>query len=138
MFSQASGWTALRKTIKDSLNWESFEQQALWTIIQVYIKASNRIDSTKMFQAHKGIRIENWIPMLPLIDSLNHPEAMSAIWRMLLNSDPNLATMRMLLARDKDEIVTNILFNWASHPENKKKMIDPLVNCMTRVSTNFV
>jgi len=74
--------------------------------------------------------------MFPSIDSLKHPEAMSSIWSMLINSEPTPQIMKMLLARDKDEIVTSVLFNWASHHENRRKMIDPLVNCMTRVSHN--
>ena len=45
MFNQIGNFSALKRTIKESLNWESFEQQSLWTIIE----------------AHRGIKIENWV-----------------------------------------------------------------------------
>ena len=53
---------------------------------------------------------------------------------MLLASEPSLNIVKMLLARDQEEMVVNILYHWASNVEHRKKMIDPLVNTMQRVN----
>jgi hypothetical protein len=61
MFQNNQSWSTLKKVIKASLEWESFEQTAFWTLLS----------------SHRGIKIENWIQVFPHIDSQSHPEALS-------------------------------------------------------------
>ena len=99
------------------MEWESFEQTAFWTLLS----------------SHKGIKIENWIQVFPNIDSVNHPEAMSAIWTMLGNVEPSNNIVKMLFARDQDEIVISTLCNWSQKRKDQTKLVDALVFTMTTV-----
>ena len=106
------------KTLQASLEWESFEQTAFWTLLS----------------SHRGIKIENWIQVFPYIDSESHPEALSAIWTMLGNAEPTNNIVKMLFARDQDEIVVSTLSNWLRKRKDMTKLADAMVFVMTTVS----
>ena len=108
------------KTLQASLEWESFEQTAFWTLLS----------------SHRGIKIENWIQVFPYIDSESHPEALSAIWTMLGNAEPTNNIVKMLFARDQDEIVVSTLSNWLRKRKDMTKLADAMVFVMTTVSPN--
>ena len=108
------------KTLQASLEWESFEQTAFWTLLS----------------SHRGIKIENWIQVFPYIDSESHPEALSAIWTMLGNAEPTNNIVKMLFARDQDEIVVSTLSNWLRKRKDMTKLADAMVFVMTTVSSN--
>jgi len=116
MFQNNQSWSTLKKVIKASLEWESFEQTAFWTLLS----------------SHRGIKIENWIQVFPHIDSEQHPEALSAIWTMLGNAEPTNNIVKMLFARDQDEIVISTLCNWSRKKKDiHQKLVDALVFTMT-------
>ena len=114
----------MKRVLRESLEEGSFEQQSLWQLVL----------------AHRDIKIENWIQVLPSIQSDKHSEvllasklginsikAILAIRQQLEHCEPSDKVCRMLFARDEDELVVSSLFHWAKQGrEMRSKLIDSL------------
>jgi len=84
-----------------SLNWETFEQLAVWSILKVH-----------------DIPIETILPLLPRLDSKNHAEALSNILTMLKEKVPTQEIVQVIISRRTigvDLFTVSLLRNWAIH-----------------------
>lgn len=84
---------------KASLHWETFEQMAFWGLLQAH-----------RFQS------EWLLPLLPLLNFVNHQEACNSAMLILAAQKPSTELVQVLLSRDindKDILVLSLLKHWA-------------------------
>ncbi|KAK6631392.1 hypothetical protein RUM43_000169 [Polyplax serrata] len=103
--------------IKESLAWESWEQVCLWQLVAAH-----------------GITLSYILPVLPELDYLKHPEALTPITLMLKQERPTAEIMKHLLSRTvssshQDKFVVSILKYWALEHEDKfAELVGSLLN----------
>jgi len=119
LFSQASNWQVLKRVLRESLQMDCFEQQSLWQLVL----------------AHRDIKIEHWIHVLPSVDTEKNPEAILAIRQQLEYNEPSAKVCSMLFARDEDELVVSSLFHWARQKETRSKLIESLTSVITKAKS---
>ncbi|XP_043069639.1 integrator complex subunit 3 homolog [Drosophila bipectinata] len=92
--------------IRESFEFETYEQFCLW----------------KLIQAH-DVPLKCIQDLLPELESANHPEALSNFLLLLKNEEPTIELIRLILSRDPkskgDPFVTSALRFWCQQYEEK-------------------
>ncbi|XP_055710038.1 integrator complex subunit 3 homolog [Phlebotomus papatasi] len=92
--------------VRDSLNYETFEQFCLWQLLQAH-----------------DVPIEFLQDILPELESSNHAEALTYMLMLLKSEKPNAELVRLLLSRETknrgDPFVTSALRYWCQEFEEK-------------------
>ncbi|ALC39164.1 IntS3 [Drosophila busckii] len=112
MYSVAQGKLTMLKhdglieCIRDSLEYETFEQVCLWQLIQAH-----------------DVPLKCIQDLLPELEAANHPEALGHLLLLLKNEEPTNEIIRLLLSRDAksrgDSFVTSALRFWYQRWEEK-------------------
>lgn len=101
--------------IETSLKWDSWDQYCVWKIITA-----------------QSVPVENYINILPKLDTKEHPEALSCILLNLQNvTEPSLNMVQQIMSRDwknHDFYVSSIIRFWSMRTDIKElaKMISSL------------
>ncbi|KAM8714880.1 hypothetical protein ACLKA7_002001 [Drosophila subpalustris] len=112
MYSIAQGKLTIFKQdglidcIRDSLDYETYEQFCLWQLIQAH-----------------DVPLKCIQDLLPELEAANHPEALSHLLLLLKNEEPTNEIIRLLLSREAksrgDPFVTSALRFWCQRCEEK-------------------
>lgn len=91
----------------ESLNWESFEQQALWVLVF----------------AHKNVKPESWGVVIPFLNEEIHFEAVSAISNYFFGRDeykPSGELTKLFLCAKKSEWIAALMLLFCDSEEKRK------------------
>ncbi|XP_068139940.1 integrator complex subunit 3 homolog isoform X1 [Drosophila tropicalis] len=92
--------------IRQSLDYETYEQFCLWQLIQAH-----------------DVPLKSIQDLLPELEAANHPEALSHMLLLLKNEEPTNEIIRLMLSRETkargDSFVTSALRFWCQRYEEK-------------------
>ncbi|XP_059474245.1 integrator complex subunit 3 isoform X2 [Neocloeon triangulifer] len=113
----------LVNVLKESLNWETFEQCCFWHLIEAH-----------------NIPVDDLMPILPELDFLKHAEALSSVMLFLKQERPSVDLLKNILirtAKSTDFFVVSIMQYWIQDYEDKvADMVAGLLNKLSSSSPN--